>query len=231
MTSLKAWCREHTSLCRKNSKEACVAAAELGGARAMGRECRAWWGHCEGLDFCLETGEPVQRCVYTAVVEPEVSVCLTLPRRELRPPLCTSAQPAQPPQAQRSQLIPLKPAPPHPTPPLPPPHLLASAGRRGPAGSQRPVGSRQTAFSKSCQRVVGCSQAHPLGTCNHGTATGTPLPMWTQIHVCTAYTQSTNRCQTCKQPRESTRSHTNTYNYGCTHVRVRTHTHIIFNRL
>lgn len=69
--------------------------------------------------------------------------------------------------------------------PLPPPHLLASAHHRGPAGSQRSGESRQTASSKSCQRVVGCSQALPLGTCSHGMATLTPLHTWTQTHVCT----------------------------------------------
>lgn len=37
----------------------------------MGRECGAWRGHCEGLDFCLETGEPVLMCVYKSVVAPE----------------------------------------------------------------------------------------------------------------------------------------------------------------
>ena len=34
-------------------------------------------------------------------------------------------------------------------------------------------------------------------------------------------------CQTCRQPRESTPSHTNTDDYGCIHMR----THVTFNRL
>lgn len=67
--------------------------------------------------------------------------------------------------------------------PSPPPHRLAGACHRGPVGSQGPVGSKQTAFSKNCQRVVGCSQAHPPGTCSHDIAIFMHLPMWTQVNI------------------------------------------------
>ena len=36
MANLKAWSREHTSLCRKNSKEACMAAVGEEGAESVG---------------------------------------------------------------------------------------------------------------------------------------------------------------------------------------------------
>jgi hypothetical protein len=51
--------------------------------------------------------------------------------------------------------------------PFPPPHQLAGAHRRGPVESQGSVGNRQTVFSRNCQKVVACFQAHPPGTCNH----------------------------------------------------------------
>lgn len=161
------------------------------GCRGKGREARAWWGHCEGLDFCLEMGEPVQMCVYVAVIEHEVSVCLTLTRREPRSPLCSSTfsyhscptRPASSGPEFPSHPSQTSPTSPHSPLPLPSPHLLAGAHHRGPEGSQRPAGSRRTEFSTNCQRVVGCSQAHPLGTCSHGTAAFTHLAVWTQVDI------------------------------------------------
>lgn len=67
--------------------------------------------------------------------------------------------------------------------PSPPPHRLAGACHRGPVGSQGPMGSKQTVFSKNCRRVVGCSQAHPPGTCSHDITTFMYLPTWTQVNI------------------------------------------------
>lgn len=45
------------------------------------------------------------------------------------------------------------------------------------------MGSKQTVFSKNCRRVVGCSQAHPPGTCSHDITTFMYLPTWTQVNI------------------------------------------------
>lgn len=117
----------------------------------------------------------------------KLPACLALTRREPQF-LSTPAQSDQHPHARvpisslSNQLHCTQPRPP------PPPHRLAGAYHRGPGGSQRPAGSRQTVFSKNCRRVVACSQAPPPGTCSQDSHTHTLAhvdpgehPVYTQV--------------------------------------------------